>query len=548
MNASITASLLRRPDFAGLTDKYGYYQAGTSLQLALQGLNVYDPTGFLLTESFRDNIVERLNRYRYNWNFYNGLHYIYPYEEGEKKLVINYCATVVDKAVDWMVARGFRFTSVEGNEQVAEFLNRVMDINNAEAVLQSAAQFGAVTGDAFFYVTCDTKNVKGEDLPKSQWRMRFDSINPAYCAPFYNPNKPDEIAAALIQFPIALGANQERMLFTLFITADKFQSWIGHEQQPDMPNPFGRVNLVHVPNLKIANSVFGKSDIEDAITLNEELNVVANAIRRIIKYHAEPTTIVYGARVSELEKGAKKVWSNLPVDAKVENLQLQSDLAATYNWYNALIEQISVVSETPKQLLDPSSRERISNTSGIAMQMLFQPIISKTERKRVFYRKGLLQVVDLILLGHKNILKEDISILADNPEDLMHLDIEWTSPLPKDEQMELDLAQKKVQAGIWSQAEAIRQVSGVHNLNRLTLELAADTRAKLALDYETAKATNMQSPQKPSFAAAFLGSPFLTEDLHEAAEASAGEDESMATNDSKMMPNDGEADAEKEAQ
>lgn len=517
MNSSITASLLRRPDFAGLTDKYGYYQAGTSLQLALQGLNVYDPTGFLLSESFRDNIVERLNRYRYNRNFYNGLHFLYPFEEGEKKLILNYCGTVVDKAVDWMCAKGFRITSVEGNEQVAEFLNRVMDASNAIANLQSAAQFGAITGDAFFYVTCDTKDIQGNTLPKNKWTIRFDSINPSYCAPFYNPNKPDEIAAALIQFPIALGANQERMLFTLFITADKFQSWIGHEQQPDMPNPFGKVNLVHIPNSKIADSVFGKSDIEDVIPINEEVNIVANAIRRIIKYHAEPTTIVFGARVSELEKGAKKVWSNLPVEAKVENLLLEGDLKATYDWFNLLVDQIAVISETPKQLLDPSTRERVSNTSGIAMQMLFMPIISKTERKRVFYKKGLLQVCELILIGHSKILGEDISVLADNPDDLMHLDIEWTSPLPKDEQIQLDLAQKRVASGIWSQAEAIRQVSGVHNLQRLTLELAADTRAKLAMAFEIAKAN---AGFKPLFATAFLGSPYLTEDLTEVAEES----------------------------
>ena len=518
MNSLQATALFGRQDFSGVSDKYGYYQLGTTLQLALQGLNVYDPTGFLLSESYRDTIVQRLNRYRYYWNFYNGIHFINQYEEGEKKLVVNYCSTVVNKAVDWLIADGFKITASPGNEQVAEFLNQVLQASNISHVMSNAAQFGAITGDSFLYVTAETKDIQGQPMPKDRWRIRVDSINPAYCAPFFNPSKPDEVAAALIQFPIALGANQERQLITIFITPDIFQSWIGTTKQPDLPNPFGMVNLVHIPNNKIANSVFGKSDLEDVVPLNEELNVVANSIRRIIKYHAEPTTIVYGARVSELEKGAKKVWSNLPVDAKVENLQLQGDLAATYNWYNALIEQISVVSETPKQLLDPSTRERISNTSGMAMQLLFLPIESKTERKKVDVTKGLIQVCKLLIIGHKNILGEDIRQLSDMPAEIFNLGVEYTSRLPKDEQMALDIALKKIDAGVWSQAEAIRQVSGTANMQRLVLELAADIRANLSETYELAKANN---GMQPNFAAAFLGSPFLTEDLTMVAKQSA---------------------------
>lgn len=523
MNALATASMYFRPDFIGATDRYSPLasspvQPRSSIQRAMDGIAPFDVVGDLLNDGYMDAAAIRLERYRNAWNYYNGDHFQQMFEDGERKVVCNYCATIVDKGVDWFLAKGFTIRGKEGNEDAAEFLMSIFRGNQYLAKFYKGLQFGAITGDAFFYVTVETKDVKGNDLPKDQWRVRFDALNPAHCFPFWSSSNPDQLLSILIQFPVTLEQGQPTQLFSLYITPDTFESWVGFESQGKKPNPFGKVNVVHIPNFSRADSFFGKSDIEGVMPLNDELNVVATSIRRIIKYHAEPTTIIYGARVTQLEKGSKKVWSGLPAptEAKVENLQMEGDLAATYQWYAELKKEISVHGETPAVMLAHEDA-RISNTSGIAIELLFEPIISKTNRRRTNYQKGISAICDLIFIATEKIIGEDISILADKPEDLKEVVTDFTSPLPKDEQMQLDIALKKISAGIWSQVEGIRQCSGVLDLQRLTLELAADTRAKLALARENQRAVMNEDP---IMSVAFLGSPFLFVDLDDLAEQS----------------------------
>jgi hypothetical protein len=184
-------------------------------------------------------------------------------------------------------------------------------------------------------------------------------------------------------------------------------------------------------------------------------------------------------------------------------------LGASVKWFEQLKKELAVKAEVPKFLLDADTL-KVSNTTGIAMQMAYQPIINKTMRKRKTYGAGLAKVGKLVLTAHEKILGDDVAVLADNPATMYNLGVEFSSPLPKDEQTEVDLASKRIAAGLWSQAEGIRQVSGVRDLTRLSLELAADARAKLANALETQRANN---GQQPVLSSVFLSSPFLSEDL-----------------------------------
>ncbi len=511
----LATSLLRRKTFTGKNDKYAPMpERDQTLQLALKGADIYDVTGSLSLE-LRDQSIARMNRYSHRWNFYNGVHFDNPYDaDGTEKLVLNYCEHVVNLSSDWLVAKGFGFSCPEGNEEIANLCNRVWEANNADALLWKLSQFGGITGDAFLYVTASTKDAEGNDLPRDKWQAKVTALNPAWVHPIWSTTNPETMASCLIQFPFTDAAGKSA-LFSVLITPSEITTWQNSEQVNKQPNPLGAVNVVHIPHQIVANSVYGSGEIDPIWRTNQKLNTTAGIIDRILKYHAEPTTIVYGITVSQLEKGANKCWSGLPVDGKVENLKLEGDLKATYDWFKQLKKEIAVKSEVPYFLLDSETFSHVSNTSGIAMQLLFQPLLSKTERRRVTYERGLLQANKLILLVHEKIIGDDLSVLADNPDAIYCACLDWTSPLPRDEQAELDTVIKKLNAKILSQAEAIRQVSNVKNVQRLILELAADKRALLAEARENAVAAQ---GGKVSFSSVFLASPFLSEDMEALAE------------------------------
>lgn len=524
----LAISMLYRKDFYGKNDKYApMANRDSAFKLALQGKDIFNVSG-TVTEQMRDQSLSRLNRYMNNQAFFDGRHFTNPYNaDGEEKLVFNYCEHITNLTADWLVADGISFTCPEGNEVIANLLNRVWEFNNGSAMLWKAAQFGGINGDVFFYVTVASKDVSGNDLPKDQWTVRINALNPSWVHPVWSPTQPDEMISCLIQFP-HMDSDGHLSLFTMLIAPDKVTTWQNSNKTGEQVNPMGCINVVHVPHQIVSNGIFGTGEVDRIWRINQKLNTIGGTIERIIKYHAEPTTIIFGATMSQLEKGSNRLWSGLPETAKVENLQLQSDLAATYKWFEQLKKELAVKAEVPMFLLDSETFNHVSNTSGAAMQLLFQPILSKTDRCRMTYGKGLRSIAKLVLIAHEKIIGDDLRILADNPDALYSAEPVFSSPLPRDEQNELDMVIKKLNGGILSLAEAIRQVSNVKNVQRLIIELAADQRAKIAVSREMLVASKGGTP---AYTCVFMSSPFLSEDLAEVATAtsSAGSETSDET-------------------
>ncbi len=523
-----TATALYRPpprkQFTGLSDKYSPYANAIlngTLAAALSQTAPYDLLGTMGGTAFQESAAARLADYRHRMKFYDGEHYINMFEDGDKKVVFNFCKKVVNKGVDWLIAEGWKVKCGKGNEQVASALNLVWESNHRRDLTRRAALLAGICGDAFLYVTVSSEDGK----PK---RVNIQVLDPSSVHPVWN-DAGTELTAALIQYPTWSDTEKRLVLYSLFISPSEWIEFQDEKQTSKKPNPFGRVNVVHIPNLVAAESQFGESDLEEIIPINVEYNTVATSMRKVIKYHSEPTTLIFGARASDLERGAKKVWSGLPVEGRVENLELKgsSELSSTY--LKELKQLICQMSGIPEVALD-GKVEHVSNTSGLAMQMLFQPLIERTTDKRERWSRGFSQVNELIIVAHKVYFQQDWSSLADDAKSLHQTSTEFTSALPKDEQTELDLALKRRSAKIWSHAEAIRRVSGVEDQERLALELAADDRAELALAYEKQKAVLGISP---NLSCVFLGSLPLTEDLLPIAEASQGIEEQSQTDSKK---------------
>ena len=515
MTPSIQYAFKQRKDFQGRNDKYAkpfdFKDVKDKVTAAAAGETPFDVTGQLISDNVRDLITSRNERYRKAHRYYKGEHYLQQYKDGSLKTITNFCEAIVDKAVDWFVAKGWSIKSPQGNDAVAEAVDEVWETNSKGTISQAACKYAAITGDAYFYVTVKTVGSDGISLPKDKWKIVIEVLNPEYCIPFWNSSDPSVLDSILVQYP-QLGRDAqgaEYQLVSIYITRTTFEVWYDERSQGEKPNPFEAVNVVHVPNFILPDSFYGKSDIENIIPLNDEYNTVFQSIREIIKYHAEPTTLIFGAKASALEKGANRVWSNLPENSRVENLELKSDLSATYEYLKHIQETISKLSSTPEVAFD-SKNFSLTNTSGLAMQMMFQPLIEKTVRRQLTFSKGFCEVNRLVLVAMKKVLGLDIEDLADDRNKLFETYIQYTSQLPRDEQAELDAALKKKEMGIWSQAELIRRIAGVEDYNKLVLELLADSRLDLALKYENQRAV---SGEAPNLSVLFLGSPVISEDM-----------------------------------
>jgi hypothetical protein len=524
---------VNRSTFTALSDTYGWAARnrppmsdaitlpGTDIKgtvdNAKAGIAPFDVAGIFLGDDMRDQTATRWARYQKFWRYYEGFHHLQALDDGDAKTVFNYCASVVDKSVTWLQgSNGWTVELPKGNERLAKAINEVWSRNKRDTLFERLTLCGSVCGDTYLMVTVRSSDNNGKTLPKDKWRVVITPLRPEYCHPTWtNAGGDAKLKSCMVQYPqYGTYKGAAYQLYTVYITPEGFQEFYNDVKADPQDNLFGLVNIVHIPNKLSATSPFGLSDLEHLVNINVNFNKVTDKIDAIIDYHAEPTTVIFGARVSNLEKGSNRVWSNLPVDAKVENLQLSTDLAATYAYREGLKEEMHQLSETPAVAFD-SKNISVTNTSGLAMQMMFQPLIEKTNRKRRTYGKGLVEANDLIIKALE-ICGVDLLSLVEDPEMLEegNTTIRWTSVLPKDHQSEIDQAEKKISLGVWSQAEAQRRISDVTDVRRLNIEIAADQRFAMAKKLEEQKTINGM-PFNGTFA--FLSSIYLSDDYSEIA-------------------------------
>lgn len=447
--------------------------------------------GFLINEgNLTNEEVVRLERIKEAWNFYEGFHWEGIDDLDKPQITTNYCGTFVNKFVAFEFGKSFSIKSNPALEQattsetkletnkdfnkdgeitdeefqeemqvvpktVADFLNDVWDDNDRDILITEIGQTKSVTGDSWVKVQFeDPEDIDDpfEEYPNGRIRL---SVTPTqYVFPTFDNHDKDKLNELLIMYPIEKRVETgiifhrtrvETVVYKELWTKDEIVVFEGKAEVDRMPNPYGLIPFVQIKNFPIAGRSHGVGDIDDLIPLNVEYNLKRSDVSEIIDYHSAPITIVYGAKIGNLEKGANKVWGGLPKDAKVDNLKLEGDLVASANYLSDLKTSMCEVGSVPETVLGGASA--ISNTSGVALQYINLPLIERTRVKRLSTQKGLAKVNKLIIFIA---LKEG---LIEKPEDVemrnfLFNEVTLPDTLPKDELLELQQIQIEMTLGM----------------------------------------------------------------------------------------------------
>lgn len=323
----------------------------------------------------------------------------------------------------------------------------------------------------------------------------------------------------------SLEGTRQVFTYTELITDEGIEEYINDELIDSRPNPIGEIPITHIPNIPVASSPWGLSDIQDIITLNREYNEKATDASDIINYHSAPVTVITGAKASQLEKGPKKVWGGLPKDAQVFNLELGAGLEGPLAYLELLKRSMHELTGVPETAL--GQMQPISNTSGVALSIQYQPLMNRWQLKTTQYGKGLQRVNTLIIKHLFVYMPEELT--HDPTEDpplkdgqLPALDpgnpvsyrsvVHWPEPLPLDVLVKLNEIQGMMALGLESKRGALRKLGEEfvdEKLQELYGELVQDTKEQGALDMMRAQiqalilaVTGMMpdgsAPQEPS--------------------------------------------------
>lgn len=475
-----------------------YRAASSDLTISISPLGLVE----LADEEFEVH-GPRLNRYSLNWAMYLGHHWGYRREQGEMQISVNYYRAFIDYLARFTFGNGVHFRSPAATEHIVpDLLERVWEVDNDKTkVLLEMAQIGGITGDCFVKVAYEEawQDSIGRIHPG---RVRVLPLNSAFCFPEFHPHDRTRLLRFKQKYRFwgtSLEGTRQVFTYTEILTDDIIEEYINDELIDSRPNPLGLIPVVHVPNIPVSGSPWGLSDAHDIIALNRSYNEISTDIADIINYHAAPVTVIVGAKASNLEKGAKKVWGGLPKDAQVFNLEGGgSGIQGALQYLEMIKRSMHELMNVPESALGQS--QPVSNTSGVALSIQYQPLMNRWTHKIAQYKDGLRRINELIML---NLALKEPETLVYNPEvngplkpgQLEQLDpndpltyinyAHFPPPLPLDKIVLLNELAQKISMGLESKEGALRALGEEfpeEKLREIRHELVEEAKSEGALN------------------------------------------------------------------
>ncbi|CAB4129412.1 Portal protein [uncultured Caudovirales phage] len=418
----------------------------------------------------------RLNRYSLNWAMYLGHHTSFRRQAGEPSVVLNYYRAITDFIINFTFSKGVQFRSVKATEAIVpSLLERVWEVDNNKAtVLWEIGQQGSVSGDCFIKVAYEEGYADSAGFIHPG-RVRILPLNSSFAFPEFHPHDRERLIRFKLKYRFwgtSLEGTRQVYTYTEILTDDTIEEYINDEMIDSRPNPLGVIPVIHIPNVRVSGSPWGLADCNEMISINRIYNETATDIADIVNYHAAPVTVIIGAKASQLEKGANKVWGGLPKDSKVMNLEGGGQgLRGAMDFMDRLKKAMHEMTGVPESALGQAMP--VSNTSGVALSIMFQPLMNRYHQKIVQYAHGIERVNELVLrtLAFKEpetfTLNPDVDITP-KPEQLVQLDpndpetyrtyCHFPPPLPLDKLIVLNEIQSLLSLGLQSKEGALREL------------------------------------------------------------------------------------------
>lgn len=465
---------------------------------------VFSSTFFAQVYNFGPDHTSRVAKYQNCWDFYDGKHWSFAAPEGYDQVTINYTKAFVKKLRRFAFRNGWTMTFPEElrNDGVDVWVNNVWKMNDATDISNKIAEFGAIFGDWYVYVQwLPTDTDDDEEEETNPENLKLSVIDPRYVFPQYN-GKTGEMEFCVIVVPYQeykLKGNEFELTNKLYreihtkekIFIQELDDKNNVEKEQILDNPIGKLLIVHGIHQLKAGSQFGNGLIEDIIDAQKLFNEKTSNISEILDYHAAPITIIYGAKARQLEKGANKIWSGLPANAKVENLSSEGNIPTAREFVQDAKQWMHELANIPEDAL--GAEMQISNTSAVALSITYEPLIELSEDVRYYFDKGIKKVNELIIdIG---IHIDQVNTNVKEPQLYEH-DIEHGSLLPRDRSLDISDLTAEMAIKVESRRGAMKRL-GVKDIEAKTEEIdkEQEEEQQKQLEYQKQQQALMPKPE-----------------------------------------------------
>ncbi len=395
--------------------------------------------------------------------------------EPDDSVLVNRCAPIVDKGVSFLFGKivAIDAANEDGSSDDLDALQAWLDDawgddDDKMTLLSKLALNGAVCGQAFIKIVPANPRA-GQKFP------RLVVLDPQTVSVQTDPDDCDTVQSFCIEYdafdytneapitrkqviarsdPDGLAAlnggldSDDTWTITNFARSGANGAWVQTGTAQTWPYPFPPI--VSCQNLPNPNEFWGKPDLTpDIIEMNRVLNFIESNVSRIIKKHAHPWPWASGVdpRTLNIEPG-RVIGLPLP-ESKMGFLEISAaGLASSMQFAGDLRSDMDEQSRVPAVALGRVADLPRGNVSGVALQMLFQPLIEKTVQKQRLYGRLM-----------RDVSKAMLALGGFSLETLAELDITltWQNLLPVDDLAAAQTALALGQVGV-SRATLLAQL------------------------------------------------------------------------------------------
>lgn len=214
--------------------------------------------------------------------------------------------------------------------------------------------------------------------------------------------------------------------------------------------------VVDWPMKKHPHEYYGRSMLHRLIPTQDALNFIASNTGRIIKFHANPKTFMFGAQLPEappsneglvppagsVEFAVNNFWDNLDSEARVETLELKSDLASSMNFMGMLKNEFF----SDARVVDTSTiQDKLGQITNFGVRMIFSDQIEASEECTTLAGKGLAETVRRMLAINDRVIEDK-------------LDAVWDDPLPVNKLELATAVEKESKVGVLSDETLVEEL------------------------------------------------------------------------------------------
>lgn len=379
----------------------------------------------------------RANEIAAAWRYYDGdMKKPLKVKAGQPddNLIVNIVAKMIDQAVELLFGAmpAFQLDDEDGRSQAELALDALWRANRGPIFLNMLGTSGAIAGHCFVKVLPTGDPVRP---------VRFVSLKPEQVTVFWAADDLELVQCYMIYWTqgnteyredhINLGTSWQ----IVNMMRENSRDWT---QTADQLWPYPWSQIVDWQNLPAARGYYGASDLRNP-ALNDGYNFLASNTQRIIRYHAHPRTIGTGFRAGEMsDTSVEAFWTISNPDAKVSNLEMQSDLGSSI----AFAQGVHAQFWSEHRGFDMTSiKDRIGQLTNFGLRVLMADALNKASTKRELYGEGL-----------QAINRHALELLGYGPDNISQ--IAWGSMLPENRIEETQVQQMLLGMGVTSKATA----------------------------------------------------------------------------------------------